>query len=138
MKRSKVSDCRKIDLPRISDSRGHLSFLEGSNHIPFEIKRIFYSYGIPEGRGRGAHAHKDLLQFMICLHGRYLLKVDDGFNKMEFEMNSPSQGVLVPNGIWADQIEFSKDALSLVVASAVYQEADYIRNYEEFLKYSRG
>ena len=128
-----ISDCVRIDLPRKMDVRGSLTFVEGAEHIPFDIKRVFYLYDVPTGEGRGAHAHRELHQFLICLSGSFDVSVDDGIDKACIHLNRPWQGVLIPPMIWASEVNFDPGSVCLVLASMRYDEADYIRDYNTFL-----
>ena len=129
-----VCDTKWINLPKISDPRGHLTFLESGNHVPFDIKRLFYLYGIGLGEKRGAHAHKNLHQLIIATSGKFDLVVDDGLNKLRFSLNNPYSAIYVPPMLWGDLESFSSDAVCMVVASDVYVESDYIRDYQEYLE----
>ncbi|PTA67134.1 sugar 3,4-ketoisomerase [Deinococcus arcticus] len=127
-----LDDVRLVPLPVRSDERGSLSFLEAGEHVPFEIKRIFYLYGIAPGQNRGAHAHRELQQFLIPLAGSFEVRLDDGRKKATFTLDRPDQGLYMPAGIWGDLYNFSKDAVCLALASLHYSEEDYYRNYDEF------
>ncbi|KZY43641.1 hypothetical protein A3731_00935 [Roseovarius sp. HI0049] len=129
-----LSDCHVIDLPKISDARGNLTFVEGHNHIPFDIKRVYYLYDVPGGADRGEHAHKDLHQFVICMSGSFDLLLDDGFNKKRFQLNRSYYGVYVCPMMWRYLENFSSGSVCMVLASAPYSEDDYIRDRGEFLK----
>lgn len=128
-----VTDCRLISLPRLDDARGSLSFVESGNHIPFEIKRVYYLYHVPLGVERGAHAHKQLEQLIIAISGSFEIELDDGHEKARFYMNSPDQGLYISRMNWRSLSNFSDDAVCMVLASEPYSEDDYFRNYEEFL-----
>lgn len=132
-----ISDCKLIDLPKLLDPRGKLTFIEGGRHIPFEIKRVFYLYDVPTGEDRGAHAHKELHQFLVCLSGSFDVSIDDGLDKSVIHLNRPWQGLHIPPMIWAAEINFDPGSLCLVMASMPYDEADYYRNYDDFLQ-ARG
>lgn len=132
-----IKDCQIIELPKISDPRGNLTFLEGKNHVPFEIKRIFYLYDIPTGESRGAHAHKELHQFLICLSGSFDIHLDDGFSKKIVHLNRPWQGFYIPPMIWAAEVNFDPGSICLVMASAHYNELDYIRDYTQFINLTK-
>jgi acetyltransferase-like isoleucine patch superfamily enzyme/dTDP-4-dehydrorhamnose 3,5-epimerase-like enzyme len=121
-------------LPRFSDMRGALTFGEGARHVPFEIKRFFLVYDVPSREVRGEHAHKTLHQFLICVQGSCCVVADDGRNRREFHLDSPSQGLYLPPMTWSVQYKHSPDAIILVLASAPYDASDYIREYEEFLR----
>ena len=122
-----------INLPKISDPRGNLTFMEGGRNIPFEIKRIFYIYDVPTASDRGAHAHKSLHQFLICLSGSFDVAIDDGHEKKVIHLNRPWNGLHIPPMVWASEINFDPGTVCLVLTSDFYDEADYIRNYDEYL-----
>lgn len=124
-----------ISFPKITDSRGNLSVIENNIHIPFEIKRIYYLYEIPEGEMRGAHAHKNLHQVIIAMSGSFELYLDTGSEKKKLTLNRPSKGVYIGPGTWREMNEFSSGAVCLVLASEEYQEEDYIRDYNQFLEF---
>ena len=128
-----IDDCRMIDLPKVTDPRGNLTFIEGENHIPFDIKRVFYLYDVPTAESRGAHAHLELSQFLICLSGSFGVALDDGKRKEVIRLNRPWRGLLIPPMIWASEIEFDAGTVCLILASAPYDEADYIRDYDDYL-----
>ena len=129
-----VEDCRMIDIRRFSDNRGYLSVVEGEIDIPFEIKRVYYLYMVPEA-ARGAHAHKQLQQLMIATSGSVHVTMDDGMNKKTFVLDKPWKGLLVAPGLWRTLDDFSGGAVCMVLASEVYQVEDYIRDYNDFLIY---
>jgi len=121
-------------LPLVEDLRGFLSFGEVRKHVPFEIKRYFMVFRVASEEIRGEHAHRTLHQFLICVHGRCHLVADDGENRQEFVLDSPAIGVHLPPMVWGAQYRYSKDAVLLALASDVYDPADYIRDYSEFLE----
>lgn len=129
-----IDDCKIIELPKITDIRGNLTFVEEKRHIPFVIKRIFYIYDIPTGEDRGAHAHKKLHQFLICLSGSFDVSIDDGFKTSLVHLNRPWKGLHIPPLIWASEINFDPGSICLVLVSDFYDESDYIRDYNQFLK----
>lgn len=133
-----LKDCKLIELPKISDARGNLSFIEGNKHIPFDIKRAFYLYDVPTAESRGAHAHRALHQFLVCLSGSFDVQVNDGKEAKIFHLNRPWIGLHIPPMIWAAEINFDSHSVCLVLASALYDEKDYIRDYNEFLKLTAG
>lgn len=126
-----------IDLPVLGDERGSLVALEGNRNIPFEIKRVYYIYGTQKGVARGFHAHKELKQVAICLSGSCRFVMDDGVKQNEVILNSPSQGLLIDVMQWHEMYDFSEDCILLVLASDIYDEADYIRNYDSFMQLSK-
>jgi len=133
-----IDDCKIIQLPKIVDPRGNLTFLEGSNHVPFEIKRLFYIYDVPTGENRGAHAHHNLKQFIICLSGSFDVFLDDGHQKKIVHLNRPWQGLFIPPMMWASEGNFDPGSVCLVLVSELYDPASYIRDYDYFLKLIGG
>lgn len=124
-----------IDFPSLGDDRGSLVALEGNKKsIPFEIKRVYYIYGTKKGVARGFHAHKKLKQVAICLSGSCRFVMDNGIDKAEVNLDSPLQGLLIDTMQWHEMYDFSSDCILLVLASDVYDESDYIRDYDEFVK----
>ncbi len=134
MKGSSVDDCKIVDIRKFSDSRGYLSVIEGGLDIPFEIKRIYYLYLVPEA-ARGAHAHKQLQQLMVATSGSVHVTLDDGQNKKTFVLDKPWKGLLVVPGLWRTLEHFSGGAVCMVLASEKYDADDYIRDYKTFLEY---
>lgn len=128
-----VYDCSIIELTKIADRSGNITPIEGIKNIPFEIKRVFYTYDIPGGESRGAHAHKECHQFLIAASGAFEVLLDDGVNKRTVLLNRPFYGLHIPPGIWASEQGFSSGSVCLVFASHKYDENDYIRNYLEFI-----
>lgn len=135
MKRPTVYDCSVIELPKNHDPEGNLTPVYSNEHVPFDIKRVFYLYDIPGGESRGAHAHKKCHQFLVAASGAFEVVLDDGINKRTVTLNRPFFGLHVPPGIWASEQGFSSGSVCLVLASEKYNESDYIRNYEDFLEY---
>ena len=133
-----IIDCRIIDLPKISDPRGNLSFIEGGQHIPFDIKRVYYLYDVPGGSDRGSHAHKNLHQFIIAMSGSFDVVLDDGKEKKRFHLNRSYYGLYVCPMMWRDLDNFSSGSVSMVLASAHYDEADYLRDYDQFMSAVRA
>ena len=134
MKNSTVNDCQIIDIRRYSDNRGYLSVVENGIDIPFDIKRIYYLYLVPEV-ARGAHAHKALQQLLIATSGSVDVIMNDGEEKKTFHLDRPWKGLFIPSGLWRDLENFSGGAVLMCLASEKYDAADYIRDYQEFLKY---
>lgn len=125
-----------VNLPKITDARGNLSFIEGGNrHVPFDIKRVYYLYDVPADADRGAHGHKDLQQLIIAISGSFEVVLDNGYVKETFQLRRPWQGLYIPAGTWRDLINFSSGAVSVVLASEYYEEADYFRDYGDFIDY---
>ena len=137
MKQTTVNDCQIIDIRKYSDTRGYLSVIEGGLDIPFDIKRIYYLYLVPEV-ARGAHAHKQLQQLLIATSGSVDVIMDDGSQKITFHLDKPWKGLLIPSGLWRDLENFSGGAVLMCLASEKYDAADYIRDYQEFLAYKNG
>jgi dTDP-4-dehydrorhamnose 3,5-epimerase-like enzyme len=133
-----IKHCKIIELPKISDPRGNLTFIEETNHLPFNIKRVFYIYDIPTAESRGAHAHKKNEQFIICLSGSLDVCLDDGTEKKTIHLNRPWQGLHVPALIWASESNFDPGTLYMVLASELYDEDEYIRDYDNFLNAARA
>ena len=137
MKHTSIHDCKLIDLRKIQDVRGNLTPIEGGVDIPFDIKRVYYLYDVPGGESRGAHAHKALYQLIVAANGSFTVTLDDGTEKKSFNLNRSYHGLLVVPGIWRDLDDFSTGAVLLCLASEHYDVADYIRDYDEFLKYKK-
>lgn len=134
-----INQVQIINIPKIAapDGRGNLSVVE-KDTLPYNIKRVYYLYDVPSNSTRGGHAHKQLQQCLIALSGSFIVVVDDGENKKEILLNRPDKGLLIPNGIWRELIEFSAGAVCLSLVSEEYDEADYIREYEEFVNLKRS
>lgn len=128
-----LEQCRLIELPRVDDRRGSLSFIEGGNHVPFHIARVYYLYNLPIEAERGSHAHKKLEQLMIAISGNFDVVLDDGINKRTFHLDRPNRGLLISRMHWRELASFSPGAVCMVLASLPYDKDDYIRNYQEFL-----
>lgn len=128
-----IEDCILIELPKISDPRGNLSFIEGGQHIPFDIKRVYYLYDVPGGSDRGSHAHKNLHQFIVAMSGSFDVVLDDGKAKKRFHLNRSYYGLYVCPMMWRELDNFSSGAVCMALASSHYDEADYIRDYSDFL-----
>lgn len=124
-----------INLPKIEDSRGNLTFIEGDNHIPFEIQRAFWIYDVPGGETRGGHAYKNSEEFIIALSGSFDVILDNGKNKISYQLNRSYYGLYVPAGTWRHMENFSTNALALVLSSTLYYKNDYIRDYSDFLNF---
>jgi len=126
-----------INLPKIEDVRGNLSFFEDDNHIPFNIKRAYWIYDVPGGQVRGGHAFKEQQELIIALSGSFDVVVDNGKEKNTYSLNRSYYGLYIPNTLWREMVNFSTNSLALVVSSTQFSEQDYIRNYNDFLK-SKG
>ena len=128
-----LDECRIIQLPKVSDPRGNLTFVESRSQIPFDIKRIYYIYDVPGGSERGSHAHKDLHQLIIAMSGSFDIVLDDGREKKRFHLNRSYYGLYVCPMIWRELNNFSSGSVCLVAASSFFDDDDYYRDYEEFL-----
>ena len=129
-----LTECRIIDLPKINDPRGNLTFIEGGRHVPFEIKRVYYLYDVPGGAERGGHAHRALHQLIIAMSGSFDVILKDGTQQQRFHLNRSYSGLLICPMIWREIDNFSSGSVCMVLASNFYAESDYFRNYEEFLQ----
>lgn len=138
MRSEKIFNCSLIDLGKINFPEGNLTVLENSSNFPFAVKRVFYLYDIAGGESRGAHSHKKCHQFLIAVSGSFEVALDDGNYKRQISLNRPNIGLHIPPGIWASEINFSSGAICLVLASHQYNEEDYIRDYQEYLKLKCG
>jgi dTDP-4-dehydrorhamnose 3,5-epimerase-like enzyme len=127
-----LNDCKIIELPKISDPRGNLTFIEGGQHIPFDIKRVYYLYDVPGGAERGGHAHKALSQLIVAMSGSFDVILDEGGVKKRFHLNRSYQGLYVCPMMWRELDNFSSGSVCMVLASNVYDEADYYRDYNEY------
>lgn len=130
-----VHDCRLVDLPRICDRRGNITPLHGNGELPFEIRRVYYLYDVPGGEERGGHAHKNLYQLVVAASGCFDVVLTDGVDRKTFRLSRPYQGILIVPGIWRTLENFSSGSICLVLASEFYDEADYIRDYHDYLQY---
>ncbi len=128
-----IKDCKIVELPKIADPRGNLSFVEGGQHIPFDIKRVYYLYDVPGGSDRGSHAHKNLHQFIVAMSGSFDVVLDDGQQKQRFHLNRSYYGLYVSPMMWRNLDNFSSGAVCMVLASEHYEADDYIRDYDQFL-----
>lgn len=133
MQKNSVYDCVILPLNKIRNRAGNITIVEGMKNVPFDVKRLYYLYDIPGGEDRGAHAHKELRQLIVAASGSYNVLLDDGLNKKVVTLNRPDYGLLVVPGIWRELMEFSSGAVCLVLASEVYTESDYIRDYHEYI-----
>jgi hypothetical protein len=129
-----LSDCKLISLPEIHDPRGNLTFIEGGSHVDFDIRRVYYLYDVPGGSERGGHAHKELRQLIIAMSGSFDVQLDDGNEKKTFHLNRSYVGLYVCPMIWRELDNFSSGSVCMVLASNHYDEADYYRDYEQFLR----
>ncbi len=128
-----LADCKIIDLPKYTDPRGNLSVIEGGIHVPFDIKRVYYLYDVPGGSARAGHGHKELQQLMIAMSGSFDVIVDDGFERKKIHLNRSYHGLYIPKMMWREVDNFSSGAVCLVLASTLYDQADYYHDYSEFV-----
>lgn len=132
-----IEECVRLPLPKIPDSRGNLTFVEGATHIPFAIRRVYWIYDVPGGEVRGGHAYRELQEMIVALSGSFDVLLDDGEAKTSVTLNRSYNGLLVPPLIWRQLGNFSTNSVCLILASSAFAESDYIRNYEEFLEMRR-
>jgi hypothetical protein len=129
-----LNKCHMVDLPKINDPRGNLTFIEGGRHVPFDIRRVYYLYDVPGGAERGGHAHKELHQLIVAMSGSFDVILDDGTEKRRIHLNRSYNGLYVCPMIWRELDNFSSGSVCMVLASNHYDEADYFRDYQEFLQ----
>jgi len=133
--KSSVYNCNVFELPKVHNRAGNLTALNNHTDLPFAVRRVYYLYDIPGGESRGGHAHKELQQLIVAAGGSFDVLIDDGKNRKIVNLNRPYYGLLVVPGIWRELDNFSSGAICLVLASHIYDENDYIRNYQDFTKY---
>lgn len=137
MRKSTIHDCKLIELPRMYDRRGSLTYIYNSEHIPFDIVRTYYLYDVPGGESRGGHAHRELQQLIVAVMGAFDVILDDGAEKKTVRLERAYYGLYIPRQIWRELINFSSGANCLVLASMPYDEAEYIRHYDSFAEIKR-
>jgi len=135
MKTTRVSDCQVINLPKVHSSAGSITAINNQLEVPFAIQRVYYLYDIPGGEGRGGHAHKELQQVLVAASGSFRMTFSDGTDSRTFMLSQPYQGVYAPPGLWRELHDFSSGAICLVLASTLFAEEDYVRDFEAFRKY---
>lgn len=133
-----INDCSMIELPKITNQKGNLSVVHNSIDIPFDIKRIYYLYDIPGGSTRGGHAHKELQQFIVSVSGSFDVVLDDGLDRKTIRLNRPYHGLFIPQMIWREIVNFSTGGICLALVSLPYNEDEYIRDYDLFVKYKHN
>lgn len=133
-----VDDCRLIELPVVHNPQGNLTFVEGAEHVPFEIARVYYLYDVPGGATRGGHAHRELEQVLIAMSGSFEVIVDDGTQRRGIRLNRSYVGLYIPPMIWRELIDFSSGSVCMALASAHYDEGDYIRDHSAFQSVALG
>ena len=133
--KNNIQNCYLIKLPKVQSVNGNITSINNNLEIPFEIKRTYYLYDVPSGEARGGHAHRKLEQLIVAVSGSFDIIIDDGINRHKYNLNRPDIGLYIVPGIWRDIENFSSGSVLLVLASAKYEEQDYIRNYDELLKW---
>lgn len=133
-----VEDCLLVDLPKVYNLSGNITVLENSKDIPFNVKRVYYLYDVPMGSERGGHGHYELEQYIIAASGSFNFVLSDGEKTKDFFLNDPSKALYIKPGIWREIKNFSSGSICLVLASHIYNESDYIRNYNDYLKYKKN
>lgn len=137
MKKTTVFNCSIVEIDKHHHEKGNITVIENGITVPFDVKRVYYLYDVPGGESRGGHAHKELQQLIIAASGSFNVTLDDGNVKRTFTLNRPYQGLLVVPGIWRELDDFSSGSVCLVLASHLYEESDYIRDYTDFLKHKK-
>lgn len=135
MRSTTAFDCTLLELPKNHSEKGNITSINNGFEVPFDIKRVYYLYDVPGGEARGGHAHRQLQQLIVAASGSFDLTVDDGKAKRTFHLNRSYIGVFMPAGLWRELNNFSTGSICLVLASTPYSESDYIRDYQEFLKF---
>ena len=135
---SRLSECALIDLPKIQDPRGNLTFIEGGSQIPFDVARVYYLYDVPGGESRGGHAHHELQQLIVAAAGSFDVIVDDGTGTARFHLNRSYYGLYIAPMVWRELENFSSGSVALVLASGYYDEADYLREHGDFKRALAG
>lgn len=133
-----LDDCKTIELPKISDPRGNLTFIESGRQVPFEIKRVYYLYDVPGGATRAGHGHKTLEQLMIAMSGSFDVELDDGRARKKYHLNRSSYGLYIPRMIWREIDNFSSGSVCMVLASELFDEQDYYRDYQGFVRAAKA
>jgi len=133
-----VEDCRLIELPRIARDEGNITVIEGRAHVPFDVQRVYYLYDVPGGESRGGHGHRELQQVIVSAMGSFDVTIDDGSSRRTFTLNRAFYGLYMPKLLWRELSNFSSGGVCLVLASMVYSETDYIRDYDEFLSVKKS
>lgn len=129
-----LGTCKILELPKILDDRGNLTYIEGNEHVPFDVKRVYWIYDVPGGEKRGGHSYRENEEFIIALSGSFDVVLNDGKREVKYSLNRSFNGIFVPKLIWRQLENFSTNSLALILASTTYNENDYIRNLEEYKK----
>ncbi len=137
LKNNTVFDCSIIDVSKVHNEAGNITVIENGINVPFDVKRVYYLYDIPSGEARGGHAHYELEQYIIAASGSFDVILDDGKNRKIVNLNRPNLALHIVPGLWRELDNFSSGSISLVLASHIYDEKDYIRDYNEFLKFKK-
>jgi len=137
MKDSSVYNCNIIELTKINNTAGNITIVDGEESVPFPIKRVYYLYDVPGNEERGGHGHKELYQLIVAASGSFTITLYDGNVKRSFMLNHPNHGLMVVPGIWRELTDFSSGSVCLVLASHLYEESDYIRDFDEFKEYKK-
>jgi len=132
-----IKNVKIIDLPKIEDLRGNLTFIEGNNHIPFDIKRTYWIYDVPGGQKRGGHAFKKQQEFIVALSGSFDVVINEGKKEKKFSLNRSYYGLYIPNGLWREMNNFSTNSLAMVLSSTLFDEEDYIRDFNSYLEWMK-
>lgn len=133
-----IDECRLIELPSVEDPQGNLAFVEGNRHVPFQIARAYHVHGVPAGAQRGGHAHREIEQLVICLRGDFEVAADDGSRRGSFAIGEPRLALYLPPMIWHDLTGFAPNSAYYVLSSGLYDEGEYVRDYEEFRRLARA
>ncbi len=132
-KQNHIEDCIFIEIPKVIDTRGNLAVIE-NDILPFDIRRVYYLYNVPAGAYRGGHAHREQLELLIAISGSFTVIIDDGKERKQILLNRPDTGLLLPQGIWRELKDFSQGSVCLVLNSGKFDESDYIRDYDKFVR----
>jgi uncharacterized RmlC-like cupin family protein len=127
-----IENCKLVELPVVHDPQGNLTFIEQRRHIPFDIARVYHTYDVPGGARRGGHAHRECEEMLVAMSGSFEVEIDDGVNRKSVRLNRSYVGLYLPPMIWRDLVDFSSGSVCMVLASAYFEESDYIRDYDDF------
>ena len=138
MRQSRISDCKIIALPKVQTESGDITSINNNLNIPFDTKRVYYLYDVPNRADRGGHAHKELFQLVVAISGSFNIELFDGIRTVKYTLNNPDQGLLIIPGIWRELSSFSGGCICLVLASHIYNEGDYLRDFKEYLRWKKN